>query len=150
MDRMLVERFRDRSKQFIKEWGTAGLFILIAVNLALQWKKDQAIRAEALAIRAEAQRVVDAKQRIALDREAISETRQKVSRIEERLQFNDVPDRLKRIEEGMSEAVKDNREAIRKVAVTLEAVLGVPREEIVPPVPKLPDPSGKDEEPPHE
>lgn len=123
----------ERVKQFFRDWGIAVFLVLGGIMQ--------------LSLFVEEQRVIAAKDRIARDRASIAETRDRVRSIEARLLANDVPDRLTRIESGMSQAVRENQEAIRsldarqqQVAATIEEVLGVPREEIVPPGPLVPGP----------
>jgi hypothetical protein len=138
----------ERTRQFSRDWGVACLLFMVGLMMFAVWLELRKVGKHQEIITREERDVLDAKLRIAGDREAIGETRQKVQQIEERLLANKVPDRLERIEATIGSAVTENQKAIRsldarqrKITDKLEAVLGIPKEEIDEPAePEAPRP----------
>jgi hypothetical protein len=110
-------------KNFVRNWGPVvlmGLISLVSFNAyQILQKLDE-----------DARLTLAAKARLEGERETIRQTRETVTAIERRLQTNDVPDRLERIESTVTTAVEDNSQAIDKITEALHMILGIPKEVI--------------------
>jgi uridine kinase len=139
----LIEDYRERLRgidfkahlrRLAHDYGVPALLVLVSGTMMLVWMEVRRLGQQEMAVLA-------AKERIERDRRTIQETRQAVQSIQDRLQANDVPDRLERIEtsvkQNFANAVRQNQDSIekldakqRKMVESLHVILDVPKEAI--------------------
>lgn len=126
----LAQGMRVNLRRMAHDFGVPILLVLVSGTMLLVWTEVRRLGQQEMAVLA-------AKERIERDRRTIQDTRLAVQAIQDRLQANDVPDRLERIETTIAGAVRENQESIdkldvkqRKVVESLHMILGLPEDVI--------------------